>query len=117
MSYHFPSTRREATAKMATHRKMEVEGDEAQLPEGEPDLDLLAQRYHCLRLKFLRSDGIQRTSVLAITKIIIELTDSSRASGLAQRRSHEGTNLMIMSWSFMKRMGRSYLAITTGHYM
>lgn len=68
---------------MASPNEMEIERDRWQIPEDEPNLDSMAQKVHNLfKLKILYNQmDFAVGQHLAITKAIIELTNSSGGSG------------------------------------
>lgn len=69
--------------------KRDIEGDVPTQPEGESDLDKMAQQVQNLFniINFYDQMNFNSKQRLAITKDITELIDPSRSSGLAKKRS------------------------------
>lgn len=75
---------------MASHYEMEIEKDEQQAPEGELELDHMAQQVQNLfKSRNVYARWISTQQRLGITKIIIQLTNSSEAQAFF-RTGHMG---------------------------
>lgn len=87
--------------------------------EGEPNLDMMAQRAENLfKFKnFYDQMDISPEECLAITKAIIELINPSRGSGLIKRKSQGGDKFEGNYLNFLKWILKVCQVIITGPYM
>lgn len=104
---------------MASHNEMEIEIDEKQIPEGESDLDSMAQQVHNLfKFKnFLIKMNFDAEQRLIIMKTIFALTDYreaqvfSKIGHIEERDTEKGPRFST------RETNKCCIVITTGCFM